>query len=358
MTQELGAANGAAGRQFTKRLMEWHRDTNNRALPWKNEKDPYRIWLSEIILQQTRAEQGRPYYERFTGSYPDVHALAAAPEQEAFKHWEGLGYYARCRNMLKTAREVSENLAGAFPASYEGLLALPGVGPYTAAAIASFAFGLPHAVLDGNVYRVLARYFGIAQPTDGTAGKALFQNLADAVLDRTDPAGFNQAIMDFGATVCTPAVPRCGECPVASDCVALLAGLVSELPVRAKKAPLKHRWFHYLIVTNGDRIWIRQRRAKDIWAGLYEPWLIEAPAALERSDLIRDEALPGHADLDFGGSLSQKLSHQQINCRFFTLDCATEPPMPEDGIWVSRWALSTYAFPKSVLSFFQKNGYF
>ncbi len=358
MMQEVEAAKGAAGKRFTKRLMEWHRDSNNRTLPWKNETDPYKIWLSEIILQQTRAEQGRPYYERFTAAYPDVHALAAAPEQEAFKHWEGLGYYARCRNMLKTAKELSEKKGGKFPGSYEGLLALPGVGPYTAAAIASFAFGLPHAVLDGNVYRVIARYFGVTQSTDGTAGKALFQNMADAVLDRDDPAGFNQAIMDFGATVCSPAAPLCRECPLSGDCVALRAGLVSELPARTKKAPLRQRWFHYLVVTHEDRIWIRQRREKDIWNGLYEPYLIEAPGALERKELAETGTYPGNRPPDTAGSISQKLSHQQINSRFFVLDCKAPPHMPEDGIWVQRGHLRDFAYPKSVLSFFEKNGYF
>jgi A/G-specific adenine glycosylase len=338
--------------------MQWHRELNTRDLPWKGETDPYRIWLSEIILQQTRAEQGRPYYERFTSSYPDVHALAAASEQQAFKHWEGLGYYARCRNMLKTAREVSENLSGTFPASYEGLLALPGVGPYTAAAIASFAFGLPHAVLDGNVYRVLARYFGIMHPTDGTAGKALFQALADAVLDQDAPAGYNQAIMDFGATVCTPAAPACSSCPVSGRCVALRAGLVAELPLRAKKAPLRQRWFHYLVVRFEDEVWIRQRRGKDIWNGLYEPYLFEAEAALDRQELPPETLPTGVTTAAFGGAVSQKLSHQQINSRFFVLDCAVRPAMPPDGAWVAGAALSTFAFPKSVLNFFEKNGYF
>jgi A/G-specific adenine glycosylase len=358
MMQEVEAAAGAAGTQFTQRLMEWHRGSNNRALPWKDETDPYRIWLSEIILQQTRAEQGRPYYERFKNAYPDVHALAAAPEQEAFKHWEGLGYYARCRNMLKTAKDVSVNKAGIFPDSYDGLLALPGVGPYTAAAIASFAYGLPHAVLDGNVYRVLARYFGVMHGTDGTAGKTLFQSLADAVLDRGDPAGFNQAIMDFGATVCSPALPLCRECPLSENCVALRAGLVSELPVRAKKAPLRQRWFHYLIVRHNGSIWIRQRLAKDIWNGLFEPYLIESDAPMERRDLAENDAFPGECAPEYGGSLSQKLSHQQINSRFFVLDCDTLPPMPEDGIWVPAAHLAEFAFPKSVLNFFEKNGYF
>lgn len=356
MMQELDAAAGAAGKLFTARLMRWHRETNSRELPWKGESDPYKIWLSEIILQQTRAEQGRPYYERFTTAYPDVHALAAAPEQEAYKHWEGLGYYARCRNMLRTAKEISGNKGGIFPGSYEGLLALPGVGPYTAAAIASFAFGLPHAVVDGNVYRVLARYFGVTQPTDGAAGKALFQRLADAVLDSTDPAGFNQAVMDHGATVCTPAAPDCSGCPVAQDCVALRSGLVSELPVRAKKAPLRQRWFHYLIVRHGDRIWIRQRREKDIWNGLYEPYLIEASSELDRRELA--SAVPGACLPEFSGALSQKLSHQQINTRFFVLECDSEPPMPAGGIWVPAAGLRDFPFPKSVLSFFEKNRYF
>ncbi len=345
---------------FTKNLMHWHRTANRRSLPWKGEKNPYKIWLSEIILQQTRAEQGLPYYQKFVAAYPTVQALAAATDDEAFKLWEGLGYYSRCRNLLATARKVSGEHGGRFPNTHEGLLALKGVGPYTAAAIASFAFGLPHAVVDGNVYRVLARYFGIETPTDGTEGKKLFQSLADNVLDRADPGGFNQAMMDHGATICTPAAPKCGECPVAEDCVARREGLIELLPVRAKKAAVRPRYFHYLLIQFEGKVWIR-RREQDIWRGLYEPLLIEAGSKLERKDIqtiegFRASGIEGL--LEYEGELSQRLTHQLIYARFFSVYADALPNLPPEGLWVPLSALKDYAFPRSLSRFFQEKGYF
>jgi A/G-specific adenine glycosylase len=192
---------------FTKKLMKWNQSSNNRAMPWKGEKDPYKIWLSEIILQQTRVEQGLGYYERFVKKFPTIKHLAKAPEQEVFKLWEGLGYYTRCKNLIATATFISKEKKGKFPDDYESILSLKGVGPYTAAAIASFAYNLPHAVIDGNVFRVLSRYFGISTPVDTAAGKKMYALLAKELLDKDEPGLYNQAIMDFGAVVCKPLQP-------------------------------------------------------------------------------------------------------------------------------------------------------
>jgi len=212
---------------------------NNRAMPWKGEKDAYKIWLSEIILQQTRVEQGWDYYNRFIERFPQIQLLADAKDEEVFKLWEGLGYYSRCKNLLATARFITQEKRGIFPSAYKDILHLKGVGPYTAAAIASFAFNLPHAVVDGNVSRVLSRFFGIATPIDSTAGKQEFTALAQALLDQQSPGIYNQAIMDFGATICKPQLPLCADCPLQAECTAFQTGKISDLPVKEKKLQKK-----------------------------------------------------------------------------------------------------------------------
>ena len=348
-------------RAFTEGLLDWHHNANNRQLLWKGDKDPYRIWLSEIILQQTRAEQGAPYFTAFTEAYPTVGHLAAATDEDAFRLWQGLGYYNRCRNLLATARYITNELAGKFPDSYDGLLALKGVGPYTAAAIASFAYGLPHAVVDGNVYRVLARYFGIETPFDTTEGKKEFQALADVLIDAGQSSDYNQGIMDFGATVCTPLAPSCNICPLQKGCVAYRDGLVSLLPVRSKKQAVRPRYFHYIIFRNEDRVWVRQRSEKGIWQGLHEPYLIEADKVLDRKELMKTEEWKGlqvAAVPEYEGSLTQRLSHQLIETKFFSVQVATAPQLPADGFWAPLGELKKYAFPKTLVSFFEKNEYF
>mgnify|MGYP003339694825 CR=1 FL=1 len=214
---------------FTKQLIKWNRFKNKREMPWKFEKNPYKIWLSEIILQQTRVEQGMSYYLNFIRAYPTVHDLANAEDEAVMKLWEGLGYYSRCRNLLATARFISHNKKGNFPNSYEELVKLKGVGPYTAAAIASFAFQLPYAVVDGNVIRVLSRFFGIDKQANTNEGKKIFQQLAQEVLDKKNPGIYNQAIMDFGATVCKPAQPLCDECVMQNYCSAYQKDMVDEI---------------------------------------------------------------------------------------------------------------------------------
>ena len=226
--------------KFTSLLMRWHKETNRREMPWKGEKDPYKIWLSEVILQQTRVEQGWGYYERFITKYPTIKQLAKAKDEDVFKLWEGLGYYTRCKNVLFTARFITKELKGKFPRTYEEILLLKGVGPYTAAAISSFAFDLPYAVVDGNVFRVLSRVFGIAIATDSTDGKKKFTQLAGTVLDRKEPGAYNQAIMDFGATVCKPFAALCSSCIQQKICIAHQEGKVDQLPFKEKVLQKKY----------------------------------------------------------------------------------------------------------------------
>jgi len=213
---------------FTPSLMEWHRVENRRMMPWKGERDPYRIWLSEIILQQTRVEQGLAYYEKFIREFPTIADLAAAPEKKIFKLWEGLGYYSRCRSLIHTAKFITDHYKGKFPRDFESITQLKGVGPYTAAAIASFAFDLPYAVLDGNVNRVIARVFGVSTSIDTTVGKKFFSELAQSLLDKAEPGLYNQAIMDLGATICKPRSPLCDRCPFYDNCEARLHNLVDQ----------------------------------------------------------------------------------------------------------------------------------
>ena len=348
---------------FTKSLTAWHATTNNRSLPWKSEKDPYKIWLSEVILQQTRALQGLPYYLRFTEAYPTIQDMAATDDELAFRLWQGLGYYNRCKNMLATARYITGELGGSFPTGYEELLQLKGIGPYTAAAIASFAFGLPHAVVDGNVYRVLARYFGIDIPFDTTDGKKAFSSLAQELLDKKDSAGYNQAIMDLGATICTPRNPLCDQCPLQKKCIAYHDGLITILPVRSKKQSVRKRYFHYLMLKWKDTIWIHKRTGSDIWENLYEPYLIENSGALNMKELLKHEGFKEmnitYSDIKYEGSMTQRLTHQVIATRFFSINLAKKPKTTDlNGRWADINSLKKTAFPKTLVSFLENNLYF
>ena len=326
-------------------------------MPWKGEKNPYRVWLSEVILQQTRVEQGWSYYERFLEAFPTIHDLAIASEQKVFKLWEGLGYYSRCRNLIATAKKIDAEYNGQFPATYEEILALKGIGPYTAAAIASFAFGLPHAVVDGNVTRVLARYFGISTPIDTVPGKKLYAELADALLDKEQPDIYNQAIMDFGATICLPRNPLCMDCVQQADCQAFQKGWTTQLPVKEKSIKKRQRWFYYFIVeTPDDKVYIRRRDAKDIWEGLFEfvLWETVEPAyfsgnALPLSDSLRQ--LFGQQALTvryISRVYRQELSHQTIQGQFLTVRLKATQPSLKDYLLVDRNRLPEYAFPKFI----------
>ncbi len=345
---------------FTKTLLKWHHEENERTLPWKEESDPYKIWLSEIILQQTRAEQGLPYYNKFIAAYPDIHALAAAPEDEVFRLWQGLGYYNRCRNLLETARNISRERKGIFPGAFEEILKLKGVGPYTAAAIASFAYNLPHAVVDGNVYRVLSRYFGIELAIDGNEGKSFFQQLADRLLDKKQPGAYNQAIMDFGSTICKPKAPLCESCCLARNCTAYINGLVDELPVKEKKSKVKERYFDYLVLCVGAEIYIRQRTGKDIWQNLYEYYLVEHRGNQSYTDSADWEAIKSYVVKQKGPVFSnrQRLTHQLIHSRFYIITLRAKPDILTSGMWISKDSLNNYAFPLTILSFSDIKKYF
>jgi A/G-specific adenine glycosylase len=347
---------------FTKQLINWHRTDNDRDLPWKSEKDPYKIWLSEIILQQTRALQGLPYYLNFIKNYPTIKKLAGAKDEDVFRLWQGLGYYNRCRNMLATARYVNSELKGKFPVTYEEILVLKGIGTYTAAAIASFAYGLPYAVVDGNVYRVLARYFGIEVSSDSTEGKKLFQSLAAELLYTDDSAAYNQAIMDLGATICTPKKTICTECPLHKNCIAFKQDMIELLPVRTKKLKVRTRYFNYIVFKKGNKIWIQQRNDKDIWQSLHEPFLIETAIPLTIKGLVKNDIyksinIPSKPCLI--DTETQKLSHQTIISSFFMVDISNATLiLPPKGQWVTFQQIEKMAFPKTIVSFLEKKLYF
>jgi A/G-specific adenine glycosylase len=351
----------AAKNRFTSSLSHWHRNYNNRSLPWKGEKDPYKIWLSEIILQQTRAAQGLPYYMAFTEAYPTVNALAAANDTDVFRLWQGLGYYNRCKNMLATARIITSLHDGLFPNKCSLLLTLKGIGPYTAAAIASFAFNEPVAVVDGNVYRVLSRCFGIDTPIDSTAGKKIFAELAQQLLHLDDSAAHNQAIMDLGATVCTPSLPKCDQCPLTDQCVAIKSSLIEMLPIKTKKIVVKQRHFNYILLLHDDKIWIQKRSAGDIWENLHEPYLIETNESADIKTLLKDSLLINinPKDLIWVAKSKQRLTHQLINTSFYSLvinDLSSV--VAQNGEWISNSDLKNLAFPKTLVSFFKNNLYF
>jgi A/G-specific adenine glycosylase len=346
---------------FTRQLMNWHASDNDRSLPWKSEKDPYKIWLSEIILQQTRAQQGLPYYLRFIQTYPSIQLLAAANDDDVFRLWQGLGYYNRCKNMLATARQIVNESAGLFPADHESILGLKGVGPYTAAAIASFAFGLPHAVIDGNVYRVLARFWGMEAPYDTTEGKKLFASLAQELLDKKNSAAYNQAIMDLGATVCVPANPSCSKCPLNQKCIAYDSRLIELLPLRSKKQAVRNRYFHFLLLNWKDTLWVEKRPSGDIWENLYQPYLIEGGCLLTHGELVKNEIFRKlkYTDFVYKGQAKQRLTHQLIESTFYSISLSRKPDFNETtGKWVKLSELKKTAFPKTVISFFENNLYF
>nr|WP_294906970.1 A/G-specific adenine glycosylase [uncultured Lacibacter sp.] len=349
---------------FRQKLLHWHRTINERELPWKGEKDVYRIWLSEIILQQTRAEQGLKYYERFVNQYPTVQKLAKAPIEEVYKLWEGLGYYNRCRNLHTTAQFIAFELKGKFPSTYETILELKGVGPYTAAAIASFGFGLPHAVVDGNVFRVLSRYFGLDIAIDSTKGKKLFQQLAAECLDTTSPAFYNQAIMDFGATVCKPDLPDCLNCPIKGKCTAFEQQLVNELPVKAKKNKIRSRWFRFYLLMHDGKIAVQKRTGKDIWSNLYEfpneeyanekEWKAADTSSTELW-LKKNNISKHQRQITTTKPIKQQLSHQLIHGVAVAVQLNGKQVLHSKLEWKTLAQLKQLPFPK-LLNDFLKAG--
>jgi A/G-specific adenine glycosylase len=318
---------------FTSILLDWFRE-NGRELPWRQTHDPYAIWLSEIILQQTQVKQGWEYWERFMHRWPTVGDLAAASEDEVLREWQGLGYYSRARNLHFAARQIVA--LGYFPDTFEDIKKLKGVGDYTAAAIGSIAFGLPTAVVDGNVYRVLARHYGIDTPINTTEGKKVFAALAQELLPSTDASAYNQAIMDFGAVQCTPQSPHCENCPLMESCEAFRTGRIAQLPVKLKTLKIHERHLIYIYMRCQGQMAIHRRGPGDIWQGLWEPVLAE-----------NDSAIPPTAQL-LRKNVKHVLTHRVLYADFYLLETNEKPEIPSSYIWIPEAEINNYALPRLI----------
>ena len=334
-------------KSFSTPLLKWY-DKHKRTLPWRDIGDPYLIWLSEIILQQTRVAQGLEYYLKFAKRFPTPLSLARAGEDEVLKLWQGLGYYSRARNLHAAAKSMN----GKFPTTYEGVRALKGVGDYTAAAICSMAYQMPYAVVDGNVYRVLSRVFGIETPIDSTAGKKEFAALAQKLLDKNRPGDFNQALMDFGATRCTPQTPTCKKCPFCKSCVALKTNRIEELPVKAQKTKISARYFHYIYVEQGNFTWLHKRGAADVWQNLYELPLVET--ADSQVDFSSVKWLKKVRPVLISRPIKHVLSHRIIYADLYKVVLPPPQRVPAEFIRVSKRQLGNYAVSRLVQKLLEK----
>lgn len=339
---------------FRQQLMHWHEVENFRIFPWVEESDPYKIWISEIMLQQTRAAQAEPYYLNFMEAFPDLYSLARAPLEEVLLKWEGLGYYSRCRNIHFTAQDIVHNRQGVFPKTYQDLLTLKGVGPYTAAAIASFAYGLPHAVVDGNVYRVLSRFYGLEWDIAIGKDQKKFSNLAHQLLNIDAPNLYNQAIMDFGATICTPQRALCEKCPLSSECIAFQGDEVSLFPINSKKIKVTHRYFNYAVLKVNSLIYLQQRQTSDIWQGLFEFYLEESTEKVNDMIMDKDWKVISH---DKVWEQQQRLTHRWINAQFYLIELEEIPEALSFGNWVEYADLNNYPFPKTISDFLKNNDF-
>jgi len=338
--------------KFYKILTVWYQE-NKRDLPWRVKNDPYFVWVSEIILQQTRVEQGTAYFLRFVDLFPDVNSLAIAPENEVLKVWQGLGYYSRARNMHLAARQIMNEFNGVFPDTYINIVRLKGVGNYTAAAIASIAFGLPYAAVDGNVYRVLSRVFGISTPIDSTQGKKEFSDLANQLLDQQNPGLFNEALMEFGALQCVPKNPDCLRCPFQDQCIAFIRNEIAMLPVKSKQIKIRKRFFNYLVVRHEGYFYLEKREENDIWRNLFQFPLIESSKALTIAELINDEKF---TTLFKGNKIAidsispeviHVLTHQKLFVRFIEITIQNSEP---DHSWIRIHPneVAEYPIPKVI----------
>ena len=341
---------------FSEAIVEWYKEYK-RDLPWRESSDPYRIWISEIILQQTRVAQGYDYFLRFIKRFPDVKTLADADEDEVMKYWQGLGYYSRARNLHAAAKSMK----GTFPKTYAEVRALKGVGDYTAAAICSFAYDMPYAAVDGNVYRVLSRYFGIDVPIDSTEGKKLFAAVADELLDKKNPALYNQAIMDFGAIQCSPQSPNCMFCPLASGCSALAGGMVAQLPVKQHKTKTTNRYFNYIYVRMGAYTLINKRTGNDIWKNLFEFPLIETPEAVSEEEfpaLSEFRAMFAEGETPIVRlvcrDVKHVLSHRVIYANFYMVDLPENSQSFTSYQKIKADELEQYAVSRLVHAFIEK----
>ncbi len=339
---------------FSSQLISWY-NKNKRDLPWRNSNDPYQIWLSEIILQQTRVDQGLSYYNKFIENYPTVIHLANASEEDVLKHWQGLGYYSRARNLHFTAKFIKEKYKGIFPNDYSEILDLKGVGEYTAAAIASFSYNQAYPVIDGNVYRVLARIYGVEAAIDSTNGKKVFKKLAEELIDKKNPATHNQAIMEFGALQCKPNNPNCESCPFRLECFALKNNLIDKLPFKEKKIKQRNRYFNYLVNLDNDSLIINKKGANDIWQGLYDFPLIETTKSLTTID-----ELISHIKKDYKSepknftlkNISSEnkhiLSHQKIHATFWTVENFDLSFLNNNLLTISLKEINNYPVPKLI----------
>lgn len=338
--------------KFSNTLIQWYLQ-NKRDLPWRKTKNPYFIWLSEIMLQQTRVAQGLDYYLKFTSTFPTVFELAKADESTVLKMWQGLGYYSRARNLHYSAKQIVNGFKGEFPSSYKEIIKLKGVGDYTASAIASFAFNEPTAVVDGNVYRVLSRYFGIKTPINSTKGIKEFKKLAEELIDTSQPANYNQAIMEFGAIQCKPKKPLCLFCPLSESCVALQKNLVETLPIKEKKLKVKKRYFNYIVIkTNDDKTILSERKGKGIWQGLYQFPLIESNKTITKETLIGLEEfnnlIPNKATISLHNTkeVIHKLSHQHLYTQFWIVEITNTPEA--NVLWID---VENYPVPVLIENF-------
>jgi len=332
------------------KLISWYKK-NKRDLPWRNISDPYKIWLSEIILQQTQVIQGLNYYLKFTETFPTVVDLANAPEDKVMRLWQGLGYYSRARNLHAAAKAIKLNHKGKFPTTYESIKELKGVGDYTSAAIASFAYNLPHAVVDGNVYRVLSRLFNIDTSINSTQGKKDFQLLADELLNKKQPALHNSAIMEFGALWCRPQNPKCEDCPLQAQCLAFQNKTVAQLPVKDKKIKIKNRYLNYFVFNYKNNVYIQKRTEKDIWQNLYEFYLIETDKAEPADEMLKHKELKRIAkSFKVDSVVTTKkhiLSHQHLYATFYEMT-VKEPIQSKSLIKVKRENLNDYGLPQLI----------
>jgi len=334
---------------FTTQIHHWY-TKNKRDLPWRKTNDPYKIWISEIILQQTRVDQGINYYYRFTERFPTIGKLAQANEDEVLKAWQGLGYYSRARNLHFTARYIQKEMNGKFPQEYDIILKLKGIGPYTAAAVASFAFDLSHPVVDGNVYRLLSRYFGIDTPVDSTKGKKEFYKLASEIMPAKNPGLHNQAMMEFGALQCAPR-PVCLKCPLVNSCFAFHHKIVDKLPVKEKKTKQRNRYFYYYLLEHDDNIYLEKRSGNDIWKNLYQFPLLETSEELKEQEILELKNIP------FPESCQKNLktitpvkkhilSHQVIFARLIHLEIEIKCNLSNNYIKIKKTNLDDYAVPR------------
>ena len=326
---------------FANILLKWFHE-NGRQLPWRETRDPYLIWLSEVILQQTRIEQGRPYWERFVSRWPTVESLAAASEDEVLRMWQGLGYYSRARNLLAAARQVAA--LGHFPSSFDTLRQLKGVGDYTAAAIASIAFDQPVAVVDGNVYRLLARHFSIDTPINSTEGKHVFARLAQELLPEKEASAYNQAMMDFGAIQCTPQSPCCLSCPLSDSCLALSQGSVGQLPVKLRKTTIRQRCMQYVYLRCKGYTALHRRESGDIWQGLWEPYLLPDTPTEADSDVLHSR---GEWTLLRQG-VKHVLTHRILIADFYLWETERRPTLPDGYQWIKEDCIDNYALPRLI----------